>query len=233
MNHLLIAAIPRTGSTFIIRNLTSVLPYAECPPRIHTRKGVPLTMESDLYPQDWESFAEQNTVGKLHCRATSQNLQILQQYRVKVVFLYRNMADVVVSLRDHHDTGHIGQARSLFAGDWNNMTAEQQHDGLIDFYVPRFLFMYVTWMRAVENNSVPILPISYEEIRTDPDRVFSRITNFAGIEEYSDKFRGLRPGPNFNKGVSGRGRQMLTQAQLERINRMTSYFTDIDMAGVR
>ena len=76
--------------------------------------------------------------------------------------------------------------------------------------------------------------VTYEELHSDTYACISRILRFLGIEEEERVHENLYVPPekrvNFNKGISGRGNQLLSAKQKDRILRMASYDPHIDFS---
>ncbi len=227
--HLLIACQPKSGSTFLKNVLCQVTGFRDL--FLFHASG---QSEQDLFYPVLLEFATVPTVTQQHCRAAEANLQILQAFDMKTVVLVRNLADVVVSLRDFYSQGAI--LGTFFSHDaWRQFGAEDQADLIIDHIVPWHLQFLASWQQADNEARVPVLWLTYEELMCDRHGNIRRVLEFYNLPAPEGKISaalaalpGEKRRNRFNRGVSGRGREGLTATQHARIRQLASHFPDTD-----
>lgn len=89
--NLFITALPKSGSTWLARMLASIPGYREWVPAYITLG------DHTVNPGSFRSLPIGYTVTKLHCRPTSQHLQLFNSLHRPYVILIRDLRDVVVS----------------------------------------------------------------------------------------------------------------------------------------
>ncbi len=227
--HLLIACQPKSGSTFLKNVLCEVTGFRDL--FLFHASG---QSEQDLFYPVLLEFATVPTVTQQHCRAAEANLQILQAFGMKTVVLVRNLADVVVSLRDFYSQGAI--PGTFFSHDtWQQFDAERQADLIIDHVVPWHLQFLASWQQADKEARVPVLWLTYEELMRDRAGAIRRVLEYYGLVVPEEKIAaklaalaGEKRRNRFNQGISGRGDEGLTAAQHARIRQLASHFPDTD-----
>ena len=92
----MIAAMPKTGSTFLSHTIGKVLGYK------HSYFASAYhNIEQELYrPRIVDAYGR-GTVVQQHVRANSPNIELLKRYGIKPTVLVRNIFDILASLRDH------------------------------------------------------------------------------------------------------------------------------------
>ncbi len=233
--HLLIACQPKSGSTFLKNALCEVTGFRDL--FLFHASG---QNEQDLFYPALLEFATVPTVTQQHCRASEANLQIMQAFGLKAVVLVRDLADVIISLRDFYSQGAI--LGTFFHPDvWMPLTLERQADLIIDHVIPWHLQFLASWQQADKERRVPVLWMTYAELMSDKAAAVGKVLDWHGLNapegKISAAFAALAGEPRknrFNKGVSGRGREGLTAGQQSRIRQLASYFpgTDFSLLGL-
>ena len=229
--HLLIASQPKSGSTWLKNVLCQVTGFRDL--FLFHASG---QSEQDLFYPALLEFATVPTVTQQHCRAAEANLQLMQAFGMRAVVLVRNLADVVVSLRDFYNRGAV--LGTFFNPDtWRQSSAERQADLIIDHIVPWHLQFLTSWQQAEKDQRVPVLWLAYEALMRDPLRSVQRVLGFHDLSAPEEKIIAAiislsgEPRRNrFNQGVSGRGREGLTAAQHARIQLLASHFPATDFS---
>lgn len=229
--HLLIACQPKSGSTFLKNALCAVTGFRDV--FLFHSSG---QSEQELFYPSLLEFATVPTVTQQHCRATEANLQLLQAFGMRAVVLVRNLADVVVSLRDFYNSGAV--LGTFFPPDrWKNLPPEQQADAIIDHIIPWHFQFLAGWQQAARARRLPILWLTYEELMADQATAVQKILAFYRLPSSPEKVAAalatLADAPRlnrFNAGVSGRGREQLTTTQHTRLRHLASAYPDTDFA---
>lgn len=231
-NHILIACMPKSGSTFLGRALMESTEYMFF---FLSYGGGRNEQDLDL-PRVVRSM-DFDTVTQQHLRATEPNLEILNTFSINPVILVRNLFDVLVSLRDYADRRFPSGPVVYLTEEFYRMNPENQLDMLIDLAAPWYIHFYVSWYKACQKGSCEALWVTYEELIKDKPRILKRILDFYGLDLPKQKLceavkRSEKKFTRMNKGVSGRGREMLSEDQKERICQMTQYYPKVDFSRI-
>lgn len=224
-----IACFPKSGSTFITKSLARYCDFptaviattAEVQEISHER----LKKADSLHP----SFITQT-----HFHPTKHNLRMLKQYGMDSVFIYRNIFDCIVSLRDmYEERVEFGKGiwEGSFTSQWgyynpnfNEMNQEEQFDYMIEGALSWYLLCFATWSKKINDEGYPAIVLSYEEFFSDVDKNFYELVDSLGLYDAEKASNFSLPkkesgaeGVRFNVGKVGRGRELLTKTQQMRI----------------
>jgi hypothetical protein len=230
--HLLIACQPKSGSTFLKNALNAVTGFRDV--FLFHSSG---QSEQELFFPSLLEFATIPTVTQQHCRATEANLQLMQAFGMGAVVLVRDLADVVISLRDFYNQGAV--LGTFFHPDsWKALTPEQQTDTLIDHIVPWHFQFLAGWQQADRERRVPVLWLTYEELMAEKAVTVEKVLAFYNLAAPGDKIAAVLASlagehrlNRFNAGVSGRGREQLTPAQQARLHHLTAAYPGTDFSS--
>jgi len=127
--HILIACIPKSGSSFLKESLRALTGWKEL-----WLSYAYLQNEQELYLPALKEAARDNTVTQQHCRATGPNLNILQGFGIRPIVLTRNLPDILLSLSDFYDSG--ATLNTFFGEVWPTLDQAGKHDLIIDHVMP-------------------------------------------------------------------------------------------------
>lgn len=230
--HVLIACMPKSGSSFLFRTLTNLTGWDSL-----QMSYAYMQNEEELYLPALRAVVRENTVTQQHLRATVPNNQIIQAFNIRPIVLVRNLFDVVVSYTDFYDKGAI--ANTFFARPWKRMDHSRKLDLIIDHFMPWYLAFFASWIDAMKSDQIDGFLVSYEQIIEDKPAAIFAISEFLGLEKSPDECAAAieaaesnKRKNRFNKGVAGRGESSLDTHQKDRIKRLADYFDDIDFALV-
>jgi len=229
-DRILINAMPKSGSTF----LTSAL--AEVTGAMKFFLGNTHPSEQDFYYPRMVDTWNMRLVCHQHARPNRFNVECLNKFELKPIIQTRNIFDIVVSAKDHLDMMHGDNIFPRTPG-YRALPEEQKLDAIIDHHIARQLQFFDGWMRADIEKCV----ISYEDMIADYSGTIAKALEFYNLDVPQDKIIDvvdrLNAGKNtdaektrFNKGEAGRGAEILSDEQKDRIRRMASYFTSVDMS---
>jgi hypothetical protein len=179
-------------------------------------------------------------VTHVHMQALPANRHVITVLGLKPVVMVRAIPDMLASYADMLDGDPHSPDNWLnirlphaYAG-WN---AERQGDFLIDMMAPWYLSYFATWMEFA-GESADVLLLDYDRFRADPVATLMRLLAHSGLPRTQDECQAAldgvwreRSGMRFNKGVSGRGRERFTRAQLARLERLLDYYPGL--AGMK
>jgi len=232
--HVLIACFPKSGSTFVSRNLADLFDYKFiCLTGGERNREMPVSNEQNLVEERIREIGYQHTVTQAHCPASDCTLHLMAKYKFQVVVLVRNIFDVCMSLSDHYvrdidPRQPIAVVDEGFAG----MSEPDRLDFIIDMMMPWYFKFYVSWCMAEHQGYQTFLWATYEDMVHDPVGFFEELTTFVGvpcdrsaIEQKVDIKN--QPPKRFNKGIVGRG-HALSAAQRARIIHYASYYPSVN-----
>lgn len=169
-----------------------------------------------------------------HYPLNRNNRRIIQHFAEKRALIsIRSLPDVVISYRDHMISKKSGPL------DWGVKNAIECHprfkeladtgqfDFIISFVVPWYLRYLQSWL--VQRDLFPVRFVTFEAQTSDTQSLISRVGEYLQLElkparTQQDEKKPVRV--NFNKGLSGRGKELLAQNQIDKIAQL------IAMAGL-
>lgn len=230
--HIVIACMPKSGSTFLDRLLRQLTEWDE---RLLTFAF--LQNEEELHLPYLVEGARRSSVTQQHFRATEANIQLLQAFAIRPLVQVRNLFDVVVSYADFFDAG--ATINTFFARRWDALDRGRRLDLVIDNFLPWYFAFYASWMDAIADRRLDCAVVRYEDLIADKLGVLRRISDFyalgktaAQCEAAVAAIDGVKSATRFNKGGSGRGAAELSPQQKKRVRGFADYFPDIDFAPV-
>jgi tetratricopeptide (TPR) repeat protein len=230
-NHVFIACMPKSGSTFLKTALCALTTWPEA-----VLTYAYLQNEQELYLPYLRKVARENTVTQQHCRATEPNLQMMRAFQIRPIVLVRNLFDVVVSYTDFIDGG--AKTHTFFAKRWDGQPRERRIDLMIDHFMPWYLAFFASWSDVQAEGLLDCHFLRYEDMNTDKLGTLVRLADFcdlgkttADCEAALELVESHKNVTRFNKGEAGRGDE-LSARQKDRIRELASYYADIDFSPV-
>lgn len=231
---IVVAAAPRTGSTFLSGALAkaSGFPYARLCAAYSTN-------EHDLYLPGLYILNQVGCVSQLHMKGTYHNAALMRTFGISPIILTRNIYDIVVSLMNDlrfketvpgFGTGLNGYSFIWQDQDIKDCSDQKLTDAIIDLAIPWYVNFYVSWYRLCQQGAIDAKWVTYEEMMADKRQTLLDIMEFvdapvvaADLDEILE-----HRAVGFNTGDSNRGEEALTAAQKERIGQLFSYYPDVD-----
>jgi tetratricopeptide (TPR) repeat protein len=230
--HLLIACMPKSGSTFLKETLCTLTGWPDT-----FLSYAYLQNEQELYLPYLLRVAALDTVTQQHCRATGPNTQIMQAFGIRPVVLVRRLEDVVLSMSDFYDSGAI--INTFFGDIWPTLGQSEKYDLVIDHVMPWYVEFYASWERAHRLGRLDCLFITYEEMVADKPAAIIGVSEFLGLDKSAEECRtaaeavdGDAQKTRFNKGVAGRGTETLRDEQKDRLRALASAYKEIDLKRI-
>ena len=229
---LFLAAMPKSGSTFLSNALAKLFGYRHSYFAFAYRN-----IEQELYLPRLVDAYGQGTVVQQHSRANVPNLDLLQELRITPLVLVRNLFDVLVSVRDHLRREQTDNIPSLYVpASFAKLSEESQLDFIVSYYGPWLISFYVSWFEAERARRLDFMWLTYEDCIQDWHQAILEVAKFhrfsASAGEIDDALRATADSGStrFNKGVAGRGRQLLTEAQKSLLGHMVAFYPEVDFA---
>ena len=218
---ILVACMPKSGSTF----LTDVLAKLPGMRRVHLvptygRREQELDLEQLIIHQGM------SYVSQLHIKPSAATLDLCGQFGLRPLFLYRNIWDVMASLRDHMYSHVLDWSMARIDSDFRGWDEARQYDFLARTMMPWFIDFYVSWSLVPDK-----LTVRYEELMADPGAILAGIAEWGGIAasrtEIAEALAATGHSSTFNKGGSGRGKAVPAAARAH-VEAMASYYPQVD-----
>lgn len=225
----LIACLPKSGSTFVSKTIAELFNF-----HYDTFVSGFNQIEHDLFEPKLIKNLNKNVIIHQHLKAADANVKLLEKYNVKTIVLTRNVYDIIVSFYDHLHNETLKWSMLMIEEDFFSLNEQEKYDMIIDFLTPWIFNFYVSWYRA--SKDLKVHWIKYEDVINSPQSSIEKIIWKWNLEKQldSDKLkkilsRSKKSTTNrFNKGISGRGRKILSKKQIDRIHSFTNYYTDIN-----
>lgn len=230
--HIFIACVPKSASTFLKNLLLNLTGYRDLFSVYAAGQN-----EHEIYLPTLRESAQFNTVTQQHCRASDANVHLMQAFGIRPVVLVRNIFDSVMSLLDFYNKGAF--QTSYFRADWPKLDEETKIDLLIENVIPWYLQFVASWDLVEKQKRLEICWLTYEQLIADKPSSVLNVLEFYGlgaprrgveqrIREIESEGRKIR----FNKGITGRGRSALSDAQKEKISRLTRFYPSTDFGRI-
>ncbi len=228
----LVACMPKSGSTFLSRTLASILGFG-----YKTLVSAFSQIEHDLYEPKLIDNYGKGMVVHMHTRGADANLELARKYDMPVIVTTRNIADIVVSFHDHiHKETLKWPMAHLNEVQLAQLSTSKQYDLIIDFLVPWLISFFVSWTDATRIGGLPIKWIRYEELTLQQNKTFENLQNWLPYEPATNVLPSLvekdPKSVRLNRGISGRGKQLLSKPQLDRIAHFATYYPGYDFSSI-
>lgn len=224
-NHIFIACLPKSGSTFISDTLVNITSYDFV--QFQPIRG---TNDHNIDKGFFLENLNKNTVTQLHVKPNSHNKLIIKKYNIKVVFLYRS---ITASLKSFHR--HILEENNQWfmfsmADDYNNWDNEAQMNFIIDLVLPWYLNFLVSWKNELKKKEIKILEIDYDDFKSDNSVVLNKILKFYNISKPEEEILdGLNMSYNNKENLRFNSQSYnynFTPEQLKKISSMINYYSE-------
>lgn len=230
-NHIFVTCTQKSGSTFLKNVLRGVTGYQEM-----FSVFASLQNEQELNLPHFIEYGRNNTVTQQHARASEPNIQVMQAFGVRPVVLVRNIFDSAVSLLDFYTKGYAFS--SYFEKEeFTSFDEAKRIDLLIKYALPWYFQFVASWQRAEREGRLEMHWVTFEEMLADKVGTVRRILDFYGVEATDQKIldnisqnEEKKRSNRINKGVSGRGKTVLTEEQRERIADLAVGFPSADFS---
>lgn len=242
----LVACMPKSGSTFLSTVLASLPGYRRehVVPSYHRREQELEESEIERAFEATQTLRRAFDRGELrtphrprafvaqhHVKHNIGSQAMIEKYGLVPVCLVRNIFDVVVSLRDHVVRESPDTSAAYIDESMAQWPPERMYEFLVDMAVPWYLHFYVSWFKA--DNRVLV---TYEDLVADPRREVRRILKFGqlpwnsdGIEEALERAAGQDV--RRNVGTVGRGAGLPAELK-DRVRHYCGYYPEVDFAPI-
>jgi hypothetical protein len=117
---------------------------------------------------------------------------------------------------------------------------DKQLDYVIDFVVPWYFGFYASWHAVEREGRLNFQWMIYEEMIQDWNSAIREVLRICEIERSDEEIaivlQSMKKKPRgqtrFNKGVEGRGKETLSEAQRERILVLSEHYPEIGFSRI-
>ena len=228
--NVLLCAMPKSASLHVTQLLAVSLGLTNTPVGFGWRGG------RAYYPRlVLAKYTDKPTISHCHNPPDPLTRDVVERLDFRPVVLWRNLLDALVSRRDmtvqaKAATGMLSKsAFARFLGASN----EEQLDVTIDLYAPTYINFAAAWAEAKDDPVLRPIFATFDEMKRDEVAMVERIAGELGlpcdrahVEAMSKSIRdagGVHLSKR-GKGKSGRGREQMSEAQIERLRRMAIAF---------
>ena len=216
--HILVACMPKSGSTFFSAALSEY-------PGFHNISLVPdyEHREQELCQMQLSRYNHRSYIAQLHIRNSAWTQHLISQYGITPVVLVRNLADAVISLRDHIRKDPQGMPMVFITEDHRHMNNADLEAAIVRLAMPWYLNFYVGW-----KTDPSALVLHYDDMTADPASAMTRVFEQAKVKvirRHVDQAleRVKHKQVRFNVGISGRGGSLAPQAAQALLDLLDSY----------
>lgn len=220
--HILIACLPKTGSTFLAETMGAL-------PGLKRFRLTPAwgTREQELCQIRLSRANHLDYIAQHHLRNSEWTQKLLADYGVSTVVLLRNLPDCVVSVCDHLRREPQSSPMAHFTPEQiSAMTDDQLQEAVVRFVMPWYINFCMGWLQEPK-----ALFVRYEDVVHNPSAAIAEILKYAqasytaeGIEAALKKVQEKQM--RFNVGIAGRGRSLCATAARE-LSRMLDFYPEI------
>ena len=176
-----IVGLPKSGTTWLYNILMEL-------PGFNRRfNQLSKTVNADgILKTDWFNLPEDTfltapkrgySIYREHSAYNKHNLKIITKYMDKLIFIYRDIRDVCISLYFHFKNDETSDGYHIV----KNLSEEEGIDYTMQVIKDDFVPWIQAWMNAEELSTGKILQIKYENLWDNTRNELERIVNFYGF----------------------------------------------------
>lgn len=219
------AAFPKSASLFLLKLIAKGTNYKPRSVRLAEGGG-----QAIIDRQRFKGCLDGRTVVYGHMPCNSYTRDLIRRFERRVLVSVRPLPEVVVSLKDHIDAKgdspldpKVGNFPEYYPG-YAEADVRTQMGYIIDYLMPWYFQFLVSWIE--ESKSSRIMWIPYEDIADRPIETVAEVARFCGTqldEAALATYLAGDPKVNFNKGVRGRGLELLDQGLQDKLAALAAY----------
>ena len=228
-SHILVAAQPKSGSTWISEIFANLPDYT----RAHLVPDYDYR-EQELSFEKLIAYHATDYVAQHHVRFSGATKAYLNTFSIKPIITMRNFFDCVPSMKDWLDGGEeriIGPT-AYVPKDYFRWTDTEKIEFIIDMMIPWYFNFYVGWQDFLGG-----VWVDYDDLVVDPMATLMNISDKLDLNLSRPVIQTAMDGASRqftkkNTGQRGRGELLLTKAQKDRIRKFASYYPTRDFSAV-
>ena len=176
-------------------------------------------------------------VAHVHLQALPANRHFLEALELRPAIMVRSICDMLASYRDMLEADPVARGEGLnctIPPEFLDWSARDKGDFLIDVLGPWYAGYYATWLDYARHDQ-RVCVLAYDDFLKHPAQVLARILARAGVERPAEVCEAAitrtwreRGEHRFNRGEAKRGLRYFSPAQLARLERLLSYYPQLD-----
>jgi len=172
---ILLNTMPKSGSVYILKSLAQIVGLET----MHL--GNPANGQISV--QDILAFRAGEHIAQNHLAPTAENMQLLEQFKPKMVLHMRDPRQALLSWVYHLDWKSRTEPGSLkMRPGYFDHSISSKIDFQIENYLPRLVSWAERWVEIADQGKLQILITSQYELRRDEKVFFNAILSFYQIE---------------------------------------------------
>ncbi len=238
--HLLINTMQKSGTQFLLEILTELTGYKRLS-YIDSKNFSDYRTEEYYSPDIVDNYNNDIIVDCWHRNATYYNMELIKKFNFKTVVLVRNIFDIIPSFREYllprKDYFYFSYLKDY---DFYNLSADQQHDIVIRTHLGWLFEIYVSWYKAKHIHELDVMFVTYDDLVDKTEQTIQNICEYYELDKTTDEIintinhvndlKSKKKELNFNKGIKGRGRTLLTEEQKQYIVKFAKPYVNIDFS---
>ncbi len=233
---IIISTVPKSGTAYIREKLSSGLNQL-----LLSEKNLLLGL--NIHPEKLADLVKRTGTLVYHIFPTPQNIQLLKEYNVKIVFHIRDIRQQTLSWAHHqfyisnnpqkrihkwikerfkeiYPTKDYEKWRQKTLHDCIEEAINDLTDAADQFGNYGYIRMVQEWLQVYKEGTLPMLITTYEDLHDDEESFFLKILAFYNIpkDEFTDIAISKTNKTRFRKGSKDEWREVLTLEQQKRIN---------------
>ena len=219
------AAFPKSASLFLLKLISKGTKLKARSTRIAEGNG-----QSIIDKERFIHCLDGRSVVYGHIPCNSYHRSLIRPYERRILVTVRSLPEVVASLKDHIESRgtspldpKIGDFPEYYPG-YFDADDRTRLGFIIDYLVPWYFQFLVSWVE--ESRHSPVLWVPYEQIVQRPKQTTCCVAKFCGVScerALLDAYLADAPRVNFNKGIPGRGFELLDEDMHRKLAALASY----------
>lgn len=222
----LVACFPKSGSTYLtelIGKLEGFSKVSWVPAYGHREQELDEQIIASSHGSTYQ-------VAQHHVRASDHSLDIIHRQNITPIVLVRNIFDCMISLADHTEHQTAVYPMAFIQDHLRTASFEERIEAIVDLASPWYINFFASWYL-----SRPMNIVRYEDLvigsEADKAKWLARFGLLLGPEAISSAADRIQPTQvRFNVGVAGRGLDLLSAPQIDRIRQLTKHYRGIDFS---
>lgn len=222
-------SMPKSASLYLTQLLSSSLEYSNYQIGFNQKSG-------DIYYPRLISavISSKNTISHCHSYPSRDIIQLIENFNLTPIVLYRNLLDVLISRRDMliKDKWADEILSDTSIKKFINSDSDYQLHLIIDIFANDYFNFYKGWK---ENEmKLRLLFIRFEDLIEDEVKLVRKVGDYLGksfnegnIQKVINDIKSLG-GINFNKGIIGRGKELLNDSHIKKLKEKAEIFNCYD-----
>lgn len=164
-------------------------------------------------------------VAQTHVCLSNTTRSFIEQKLLLPLVTTRNLPDTLISSIDHYAQNDNAKENFLLPAGFEERSMEEKIDYVLHFQTPWLLKFFKSWARLDRFEAVWL---RYEDLARDNLAYLRRIPPMLGLDLRIDPAAGSDgqrlAGRRLNQGVNGRGRSLMSPAQLALLERLVAMY---------